>query len=658
MLTSEYMKVGEKNISKKQLTRYTIVMIIIGSLILITGFVKDTDGLKGLGNLILIIIFLLWIYKYVLYQASNWFQEKFLPKLEDKYERFLSKALSGYFPGFVVLGTILLFVFSVVLLIIFPPKVLFFPESQPNQIFVYIEYPEGTDIEKTNEITKEIENNVFNVLDKYTVKEKGEDYNYMVESIVTQAGKGATNPQIDAGSSAETPHKGKITVLLREFKHRRGIISSKVLQEVRASVQNFAGVSIIVEKEPTGPPAGYPINIEISGNDYHQMMDESERIIEEINGFELEGVEALKIDVSRDFPELLVNVNRSTAGELGITNQMVGATLRRSIYGWEASRYKPENEEDDYQINIRLKKDQRYNNGILFNQPVTFTNPTNGKILSVPISSVSTQKKTKAFTKIKHEDFKKTITVYSNTKGGANANALVNNIKQKLQNYKMPKGISYKFTGEQEAQEANQDFLLKALVIGIVAIILIIVLQFNSISRPIIILISVFFSFIGVFLGLVIFRDEFVILMTMLGIISLAGIVVNNSIVLIDYTDLLLNNKKRELNTPEGVMLPKNEIRDAIIAGGKSRLRPVLLTAITTILGLIPLAIGLNINFFTLFTAYNPKIYFGGDNLAFWGPLARTVIYGLTFATFLTLVIVPVLFYLINLLKLKIKINK
>src|SRR5690606_39588988 len=207
-----------------------------------------------------------------------------------------------------------------------------------------------------------------------------------------------------------------------------------------------------------------------------------------------------------------------------------------------------------------------------------------------------------------------------------------------------------------EKQADNMGFLILALVYALGGILLILVAQFNSISKPIIILSSVVLSLGGVFLGMVVFQMDFIIIMTMMGIISLAGIVVNNAIVLIDYTQILIDRKQQQLGMESDEMLTKRQYFDIIVAGGKSRLRPVLLTAITTVLGLVPLAIGFNIDFFGLFTDYNPNIYLGGDNVIFWGPLAWTVIFGLVFATFLTLIVVPVMFYLVT--RAKIKNNK
>ena len=232
---------------------------------------------------------------------------------------------------------------------------------------------------------------------------------------------------------------------------------------------------------------------------------------------------------------------------------------------------------------------------------------------------------------------------------------MVDEIKSLLKNYDLPKGVNFKFSGEIEEQEKNMSFLSNALLAALGLILLLLVFQFNSISKPLIILLSIFLSFTGVFLGLIAFQMPFVILMTMMGIIALAGIVVNNGVVLLDYTQLLIDRRCVELNLKSGTLLGKQEATQAIIEGGTARLRPVILTAITTVLGLIPLAIGLNIDFFSLFSEWDPKIYIGGDNVIFWGPLAWTVIFGLTFATFLTLVIVPATFSIIYSIKLWVK---
>ena len=597
----------------------------------------------------LLIAILLWAYKYFLAGAVRYFQFESLRKLENFYERFLKYALRGRKAYVFFFGTVIMLFLSFVLVGIAQPNVLFFPENEPNQIITYIEYPEGTAIEKTNQLTKQIEERIFDAIKKY---EDADGYNYMVESAISQVGQGAGNPQTDGGQSNEMPHKGKVTLSMRDFKLRRGVSSSTVLSEVRDAVKGFPGASVIVEKDANGPPVGYPINIEISGEDYEEMLLAAENMRTYIEDLGIGGIEELKLDVNKSKAELGVTVSREKAGQLGISTAQVGQTLRRSVYGEEASTYKEG--DDDYEINVRFNEDYRYDENALFNQPVTFRN-NQGQIIQVPISALVDKKSSAAFSAIKRKDLKRVITLYSNvlTEQGFNATQIVEQLKQDLAGYETPNGIEYSFTGEQEEQADNMSFLLMALGIAMGSILLILVAQFNSLSKPVIILMAVVLSLVGVFLGLIIFQMDFVILMTMMGIISLAGIVVNNAIVLIDYTQILIDRKKEELGIEDDEYLTREEYFRITVAGGKSRLRPVLLTAITTVLGLIPLAVGLNIDFFGLFTDYDAGIYIGGDNVIFWGPLAWTVIFGLVFATFLTLVIVPVMFYLTNRAKVK-----
>jgi len=647
MLTSKFMKTEEKSLTKKKLIRWSLILGGVGIILLVAGFVLDVAAFRGFGNLSILAALLLWLYKYVLAGAVEYFQYKSLKKLDDFYERFLKYAIKGKKAYVFFFGTILLLIFSFILIGIAQPKTLFFPENQPNQIITYIEYPQGTTIEKTNALTKKIEERVFNVIEQY---EDEDGFNYMVKSAIAQVGEGAGNPQTDAGQSNEMPHKGKVTLSMREFEFRRGVKSSHVLEEVREAVKGFPGASVIVEKDAAGPPTGYPINIELSGNDYNEMLREAERMRTYIEDLNISGIEELKIDISKSKPELTVDVDRKKAGMLGVSSATVGQTLRRSIYGEEVSTYKEGDE--DYPINVRLNSEYRYDENVLFNQPITFRN-NSGQIVQVPISSLVTKKNTTSFSSIKRKDLKRVITVYSNVLGGYNATEIVGELKTELDNYEMPTDINYSFTGEQEEQAENMNFLLMALFYAMGGILLILVAQFNSISKPIIILTAIILSLVGVFLGLVIFNMDFVVIMTMMGIISLAGIVVNNAIVLIDYTQILIDRRMEDLGLEEDEYLTREQYFETIVAGGKSRLRPVLLTAITTVLGLIPLAVGLNIDFFGLFTDYDPGFYIGGDNVIFWGPLAWTVIFGLIFATFLTLVIVPVMFYLVNRAKIK-----
>ncbi|QYA25090.1 efflux RND transporter permease subunit [Gramella sp. MT6] len=648
MLTSQFMKTEEGRISKKRLIRISIVMAIIGVVLLVSGYLVNVGALRAVGNLFLLGAILMWFYKYVLSGAVKYFQFKSLKKLESNYERFLKFALRGRKAYGFFFGTLLLLFLSFVLIGLVQPDVLFFPENQPKQVITYIEYPEGTDIEKTNELTKKVEEQIFDVVEKY---EDEDGYNFMVESVISQVGEGAGNPQTDGGQQNEMPHKGKVTIVMREFKERRGVESSQVLAEVRDAVNEFPGASIQVEKDAAGPPAGYPINIELKGEDYETMLAEAENLRSYIQDLSIPGIEELKIDVNKSKPELDVRVDRRKAGQLGVSTSQVGQTLRRAIYGEEVSTYKEG--DDDYEVNVRFNEEFRYNENALFNQPITFKDQNSGQTRQIPISSLVETEVASSFSSIKRKDLKRVITVYSNVLQGYNGNQIVDQLKTALKNYEMPEDISLEFTGEQEEQAENMNFLLKALLIALGGILLILVAQFNSISKPIIILMAVVLSLVGVFLGLIIFQMDFIIIMTMMGIISLAGIVVNNAIVLIDYTQILIDRKKKELDLDEDELLTRVQYFDVIVRGGKSRLRPVLLTAITTVLGLIPLAVGLNIDFFGLITDYDPGIYIGGDNVIFWGPLAWTVIFGLVFATFLTLVVVPVMFYLVNRAKVR-----
>jgi len=463
-------------------------------------------------------------------------------------------------------------------------KIEFFPDNKPNQIFVYIEYPQGTDIEKTNSITKAMEKRVAAIINDSQYIKDGS--NVLVESTVA-----------------------------------------------------------------VGPPAGSPINIEIAGNNYDLLIQTAEKMVQFINSKNIAGIDELKIDVNKDKPSMQVIVDREKAGELGVSNGFVGNQLRRSVFGEKAGVYKLDG--DNYDINVRFNKENRYDNNALFNQNITFRDQATGQLKEIPISAFATQKNSASYSAIKHKNAGRVVTVYSGLKPGfTDAGAIVSQIEEEMQSFTKPKGLKFDFTGQIEEQKKQQSFLMGAFFTGLGLIFFILIFQFSSISKPTIIMIAIFLSLIGVFGGLVATGAPFVIMMTMMGIISLAGIVVNNGVVLLDYTQLLIDRKTIKKGFPIGTLLPKEDVKEAIIEGGRARLRPVLLTAITTVLGLIPLAIGFNIDFFSLFATGDPKIYFGGDNVIFWGPLAKTVIYGLIVATFLTLVIVPVLFYLIHRFKL------
>ena len=443
---------------------------------------------------------------------------------------------------------------------------------------------------------------------------------------------------------------------MTEYKYRRGADSKLLREKVqKALVGIYPGVLISVEKDENGPPAGPPINIEIEGPDYAELILVAERMRNFINSKNIAGIDELKIDVNKSKPTMQVEIDRQKAGELGVSTGQVGQLLRNSIFGSKAGIYKEDGE--DYDIYVRFNKEDRYNTNALFDQKIIFRDQATGKIKEIPVSVIAKQKNSSGFSAIKHKGTKRVVTVYSALAPGyTDAGVIVSNIQSEMKNFtELPNKIKIDYTGQIEEQNKQMAFLLGAFFTGLGLIFLILIFQFNSVSKPAIIMLAIFLSLIGVFGGIVITGSAFVIMMTMMGIISLAGIVVNNGVVLLDYTQLLIDRKMISMGMNDKDLLKADSIKESIIEGGRARLRPVLLTAITTILGLIPLAIGLNINFFTLFTDFNPNIYFGGDNVIFWGPLAWTVIYGLVIATFLTLIIVPVLFFITHKIKLKIQ---
>ncbi|MDB4251723.1 efflux RND transporter permease subunit [Flavobacteriaceae bacterium] len=653
VLVSQFMSVEDKDMPLKNIVRLTSIMLVVGLLIFFLG-----GDYKVVGTLIIFIAIMFWVYRLVLRKAANYFQKNTLVFLENWYERQLKRALSGWRPYVLVVATFILLVAAFTgfgwSLKEERTKVEFFPDNKPNQIIVYIEYPQGTDIEKTNEITREIEQKVFKVLNEKMYTDDG--YNFLVESTVSQVGEGAGNPEKDGGSSAEMPHRGKITASMREFKYRRGEDSEMLRQKVQtALVGIYPGVLISVEKDANGPPAGSPINIELNGDNYEELILTAERMRDYLNTQSISGVDELKIDVNKSKPGMQVLVDRKKAGELGVSTGQVGQQLRAAIFGNKAGIYKENGE--DYDIYVRFNKDDRYNKSAIFNQKITFRDQATGKIKEIPVSAVASQMNSSGFSAIKHKNIKRVVTVYSAlSPGETDAGAVVARIENSMKNFNdFPKGVKIDYTGQIEEEKKQMNFLIGAFITGLLLIFFILIIQFNSVSKPGIIMLAIFLSLIGVFGGLVISGAPFVIMMTMVGIIALAGIVVNNGVVLLDYTELLISRRKLQDGVSESEYLPLDSLYETLVKAGKARLRPVLLTAITTILGLIPLAIGLNINFFTLFSDFDANIYMGGDNVVFWGPLAKTVIYGLLIATFLTLIVVPILFYLITKFKMRLK---
>lgn len=631
VVASLFMKKDES----KQGINWKSLLITVGIEVVLSALFYVSDNFS-LGTIFAILAILTVINAFILKPVSFWFQNSLLVWLEEAYIKTLKLALTTWRPFVIFFGTVVLLVGSLVLTGIVGPKVEFFPANDPKYINIFIEAAPGTDIEKTNQTVLEMEAEVEEIIDPYRAS---------VNSVVTNIGEGSSDP-MDGPPAGETPNRAKITISFKEWVDREGISSSDVMKALSEKLTKRPGIITNVQKNNEGPPVGKPINIEVSGEEFEELIAIAEKLKADVASRDIPGVEGLKLDLETGKPELMVNVDRARARMFGLSTAQIGGTLRTALFGKEISKFK--DGEDDYPIMLKLQDDYRYDVSSLLNQRITFRDMTTGKIKQVPISSVADISFTSSYGSVKRRDQDRTITIWSNVIEGYNATEINAQIQEEFGEYPLPEGYSLRFTGESEEQEKAAEFLGRAFMIAIALIVLILVSQFNSAIKPLIIVGSVAFSTIGVFLGIIAFGDTISVIMTGIGIVSLAGIVVNNAIVLIDYIDLTRARKREELGMPEGSTLPLDQAIECIVEGGKTRLRPVLLTAITTVLGLLPLATGMNINFYTLFSELDPNIYFGGDNVAFWGPMAWTVIYGLSFATFLTLVVVPVMYLLVE----------
>jgi multidrug efflux pump len=617
---------GEKVVNKKR-------GVIIAVTLLILAIVCYFERYFTVGNLLMIFGLLIPLNIFFFSPATVWFQSKVLTRVEDAYYRTMRLILKGWNPVLVFGGTVLLLVFSIGLLIKKAPKVNLFPLNEPKYVNIFIEKPIGTDILSTDAFTQIIEKEVMEMM---------KPYDYLVESIIAQVGEGTSDPNAGPSPGA-SPHKARITVSFVDFNLREGQSTAVLMEQIREAMEKYPGVQITVDKDKVGPPVGAPIYLEVKGEDYEKLIELSNMVRTSILNSNIRGIEELKTDLETGKPELIVQIDRDKARRFGLSTYTIAMELRTALFGKTVSKYKEG--EDEYNIQLRLKDEYRYDADALMNSKISFRDKF-GKFHQIPISSVADVQYSTTYGSIKRKDMDRVIAIFSNVNEGYNANEINKQIASLIKDLELPEGYEVRFGGEQEEQQKTMAFLGQALFIAVACIFLIIVAQFNSITTPFIIMASVVLSTIGVFLGLVIFNMDFIIIMTGVGIISLAGVVVNNAIVLIDYTDLIRARRRKELGIPEDKLLPYNEILDSIIEGGKTRLRPVLLTAITTVLGLIPLALGMNINFFTLLSDFDPQFYIGGDNAIFWGPMAWTVIFGLSFATFLTLVVVPVMYLL------------
>ncbi len=636
VFTSRFMKVDERaddSVLRKRKTRN----ILIGALgMFLIAILAHFGEVLWLRNLLGIVMGLTLLNYFVLRGASFWFQQKALPKLEQGYNWFIKKVLYKYTPIFVFFGTFVLLIFTFILLGKNAPKVVLFPETDPVYVNAFVELPMGKDIESTNKILKEME---------VKIEEAMEPYSEITEAMLSQIGENTSDPNSGpAAGFGASPNKARLTVTFVPSDKRGELSSREAMDKIRHAVKGYAGVKIVVDREQSGPPQGKPINIELRGQEIDTLAIFAENLIAFINSKGIGGIEELKADVSIGKPEMLVHIDRESARTFQVSTFGIADAIRTSVFGKEISKFKQG--EDEYPINLRLADEFRYEKEKLLNQKITFRSPANGQISQVPISTVADMSFSSTYSSINRKDQERMITIFSNVLDGYNGNEVVEELKELLSDYSIPKGYTYTFTGQQEEMAEQMDFLMTAFGVAIFAIALILVAQFNSVTAPFIIILSVVFSTIGVFLGYVYSGMNIEIVMTGVGIISLAGIVVNNAIVLVDYVNLLIKRKRESLGVESMYQLTKAQVKEAIVEGGSTRLRPVLLTAITTVLGLIPLAYGFNFNFFTFISDLDPQYFVGGDNAVFWGTMAWTVIYGLVFATFLTLIVVPVMYWL------------
>jgi multidrug efflux pump subunit AcrB len=599
-------------------------------------------GQTALGTFTLIMALLVALYQFFLYDLSAWFQREIMPWMEVNYLRLLRFTLRGKNSIWSLLAVFALLFFSVSFFVVRHGGVQFFPVNEPRFINVFAELPIGSDIQASNEFMFGLEDKIYQVLQPQMP---------YIESLLTTVGKGVGGE--NETSVGNTPHKGMVTITFVDYQYRGGLKTSSLMKKLSAALLNrYPGVQIQVVKNHMGPPTGKPVNLEISGKDFPgllQLVSDVQRFLSEKR---VPGLEGLKIDIDMNNPELVIHIDRDSARRFGLSTAQIANTIRTALFGREISKFKEG--EEEYPIVMRLDKEYRGQVATLLNQKISFRSNT-GALMQVPIASVARFQYGTTFGAVNRLKMERVITLWSNIIEGYNANAVNAQLQELMKQYPLPDGFAYKFTGEQQEQAETAAFLGRVMLIALALIALILVLQFNSVVKPLIIMTTVVLSTIGVFGGLGLFRMDFVILMTGIGIISLAGVVVNNAIVLVDYTDFLKANAKKRLGLDEDDELSLADTKECIQQAGRTRLRPVLLTSITTVLGLVPMAIGLNFNFATLLTEFNPHIYFGGDNTIFWGPMSWTVIFGLSFTTVLTLVLVPCMLYLSHRLKLAFK---
>ena len=613
----------EEKLNHGKLSRKGILRLVVYAVIALIAYLK---GSIAIGNFILFLAAFMLFHRFILYKAIESFQTNLWPRFKERYTRFLLRFLK--YPWLALTGTLALFILTIVFFMARSPKVVFFPQGDPNFVYVYVKLPVGTDPAKTNVVMMDVEKKVNSVLG---------DSNKLVKSIITNVTKQTTDPQDQ--DQSDYPNRGKIAISFVDFSERDGRSTMDYLQKLQKFKWNIPGADITVSKEQAGPPVSKPINIEIRGDKFEDLVSNSILLKKYLNDQNIPGVDNLKSDFESNKPEIVFNIDRERANREGITTAQIAMEIRNAVFGIDKpSKFRDAN--DEYPIQIRYQYDQRNNIEALRNLKISFRDMNMGGVLrSVPLAAFCDIQYSNTYDGIKRKMQKRVITLASNASAGYNENEVAAAVQKAMLGYKKAGNVEIAMTGSQEEQAETGAFLGRAMLISLGLILLILVTQFNSVGKPFIILTEIFFSIIGVLLGTAIFKMNMSIVMTGIGIVALAGIVVRNGILLIEFAEEL---RKKGMS-----------LWDATIEAGRTRITPVILTAMAAILGLIPLAVGLNIDFNELLTHGNPHIYFGGDNVVFWGPLSWTMIFGLSFSTFLTLLLVPAMYLISERLKRK-----
>lgn len=595
---------------------------------LIGGVLLHLFGWHGTANFLILLSILMVFNSYVLNDVIHSFQQKVLPGLMRRYEKLLRWILQGKRPVWAFVSLFGIFIISAALLVasigIGRTKQTFFPSGDPNYVYVYLKLPVGTDVKHTDSVTRILEKKVLKVLEKDPPGVEGS----IVESVITNVAVSANKPT-DNNRSVQS-NLGRIQVSFVEFDKRHGKSSMDYKDSIRnALVGIIPGASVEVSMEDTGPPTDPPVNIEVAGDNFENISSVASQLYKYLDNNRVEGVENLQADVDLNNPEITINIDREKAMIEGVTTGQLGQEIRAAVFGKEVSKLKEG--EDEYKIQVRYNELMRNNVTDLMNMRIIFMDMNTMQVKSLPLSAVAKIDYTNTTGGVKRKNVKRTIQLQSNVLDPTMVAPINAELQTKVDDFKsktkIPADVTIRLSGQSEQEAETNAFLGTAFMIAVGLIFLILVLQFNSMSKPFIVVTEIFFSVIGVLLGYALTGMTIATIMVLVGVVGLAGIVIKNGILLIEFTDEL---RGRGMRT-----------REAAIQAGKIRIIPVLLTAVATILGLLPLAVGFNIDFAGLFQHFDPHIFFGGDSVVFWGPLSWTIIFGLIFSFFLTLVMVP-----------------